>query len=165
MKEISFIKKISIHSTSNGFAGGCALLCVVSLSLLHVVYRNCFWHSEQFLYTTCSSHVLQKEELLTKIYLYQHFIMYDVCCIHILCWWLLLVKYLVGSDCSIWIILLRFVFTKSLVDIPRITLSSLSDTDLDEKVIMSFTWYFGSNKNFNRNDGIAITKPWVPFSR
>ena len=21
----------------------------------HVVYRNCFWHSEQFLYTTCSS--------------------------------------------------------------------------------------------------------------
>ena len=35
----------------------------------HVVYRNCFWHSEQFLYTTCSPHVLQKEELLTKIYL------------------------------------------------------------------------------------------------
>ena len=26
--------------------------------------------SEQFLYTTCSPHVLQKEELLTKIYLY-----------------------------------------------------------------------------------------------
>ena len=75
------------------------------------------------------------------------------------------VKYLVVSDRSIWIILLRFVFTKSLVDIPRIALSSLSDTDLDEKVIMSFTWYFGSNKNFNRNDGIVITKPWVPFSR
>ena len=37
----------------------------------HVVYRNCFWHSEQFLYTICSPHVLQKEELLTKIYLYQ----------------------------------------------------------------------------------------------
>ena len=37
----------------------------------HVVYRNCFWHSEQFLYTTCSPHVLQKEELLTKIYLYR----------------------------------------------------------------------------------------------
>ena len=36
----------------------------------HVVYRNCFWHWEQFLYTTCSPHVLQKEELLTKIYLY-----------------------------------------------------------------------------------------------
>ena len=36
----------------------------------HVVNRNCFWHSEQFLYTTCSPHVLQKEELLTKIYLY-----------------------------------------------------------------------------------------------
>ena len=36
----------------------------------HVVYRNCFWHSEQFLYTTCSPHVLQKEELQTKIYLY-----------------------------------------------------------------------------------------------
>ena len=26
----------------------------------HIVYRNCFWHSEQFLYTTCSPHVLQK---------------------------------------------------------------------------------------------------------
>ena len=37
----------------------------------HVVYRKCFWHSEQFLYTTCSPHVLQKEELLTKIYLYK----------------------------------------------------------------------------------------------
>ena len=36
----------------------------------NVVYRNCFWYSEQFLYTTCSPHVLQKEELLTKIYLY-----------------------------------------------------------------------------------------------
>ena len=40
----------------------------------HNVYRNCFWHSEQFLYTTCSPHVLQKEELQTKIYLYQLFI-------------------------------------------------------------------------------------------
>ena len=30
----------------------------------HVVYRNCFWHWEQFLYTTCSPHIL------TKIYLY-----------------------------------------------------------------------------------------------
>ena len=36
----------------------------------HVVYRNCFWHSEQFLYTTCSPHVVQKEELLRKINLY-----------------------------------------------------------------------------------------------
>ena len=36
----------------------------------HVVYRNCFWHSEQFLNTTCSPYALQKEELLTKIYLY-----------------------------------------------------------------------------------------------
>ena len=36
----------------------------------HVVYRNCFWHSEQFLYTTCPHHVEQKEELLKKIYLY-----------------------------------------------------------------------------------------------
>ena len=34
------------------------------------MYRNCFRHSEQFLYTTCSPHVLQKEELLIKIYLY-----------------------------------------------------------------------------------------------
>ena len=24
----------------------------------YVVYRNCFWHSEHFLYTTCSPHVL-----------------------------------------------------------------------------------------------------------
>ena len=31
------------------------------------MYINCFLHSEQFLYTTCSPHVLQKEELLTKI--------------------------------------------------------------------------------------------------
>ena len=37
----------------------------------NVVYRNCFWHSEQFLYTTCSPHILQTEELLTKIYLYK----------------------------------------------------------------------------------------------
>ena len=36
----------------------------------HVAYRNCFWHSEQFLYATCSPHALQKEEVLTKIYLY-----------------------------------------------------------------------------------------------
>ena len=36
----------------------------------HVANRNCFWHSGQLLYTTCSPHVLQKEELLTKIYLY-----------------------------------------------------------------------------------------------
>jgi hypothetical protein len=36
----------------------------------HVVNRNCFRHSEQILYTTCSPHVLQKEELLKKIYLY-----------------------------------------------------------------------------------------------
>ena len=36
----------------------------------HAVYRICFWHSERFLYTTCSPHVLQKEVLLTKIYLY-----------------------------------------------------------------------------------------------
>ena len=35
----------------------------------HVVYRNCFWYSEQFLYTTCSTHVQQKEEFLTRIYL------------------------------------------------------------------------------------------------
>ena len=40
----------------------------------HVVKRNSFWHSEQFLYSTCSPHVLQKEELLTKIYLYQKLI-------------------------------------------------------------------------------------------
>ena len=37
----------------------------------HVVYRNCFWQPEQFLYTTCSPYVLQKEELLTKIYQYK----------------------------------------------------------------------------------------------
>ena len=33
--------------------------------------QNCFWHSEQFLYSTCSPYVLKKEELLTKIYLYK----------------------------------------------------------------------------------------------
>ena len=38
----------------------------------HVVYRYCFWHSEQFLCTTCSHHVLEKEERLTKIYLYSY---------------------------------------------------------------------------------------------
>ena len=36
----------------------------------NVVYRSCFWHSEQFLYTTCSPHVLQKAELLIKVYLH-----------------------------------------------------------------------------------------------
>ena len=36
----------------------------------HVVCRNCFWYSEKILYTACSPHVLQKEELLTNIYLY-----------------------------------------------------------------------------------------------
>ena len=41
----------------------------------HVVYRNCFWLSEQFLYTTCSPNVLQKEKLLTKIYLYYTYIL------------------------------------------------------------------------------------------
>ena len=35
-----------------------------------VAYRNCFLHSGQFLYTTRSLRVLQKEELLKKIYLY-----------------------------------------------------------------------------------------------
>ena len=33
-----------------------------------------FLHSEQFQYTTCSPHVLQKEKLLTKIYLYAIFV-------------------------------------------------------------------------------------------
>ena len=32
----------------------------------HVVYRNCFWHSEQFLNTTCSPHDLQKERASDK---------------------------------------------------------------------------------------------------
>ena len=40
----------------------------------HVVYRNCFWYSEQFLYKQhVLPHVLQKEELLMKIYLYVTF--------------------------------------------------------------------------------------------
>ena len=38
----------------------------------HVVNINCSECQNQFLYTTCSPHVLQKEELLTKIYLYRH---------------------------------------------------------------------------------------------
>ena len=41
----------------------------------HAVHRNCFWHSEQFLYTTWSPHVLQKE-VLTKIYLYNAIYIY-----------------------------------------------------------------------------------------
>ena len=41
--------------------------CMKIPSSEHVVYRNCFCHSEQFLYTTCSPHVLQEQELLTKI--------------------------------------------------------------------------------------------------
>ena len=32
----------------------------------HVVYRNCFWHSEQFLYTICSPHVLKKRRAFDK---------------------------------------------------------------------------------------------------
>ena len=44
----------------------------------HVMCSNCFWHSEQFLYTTCSPHVLQKEELLTKIYLYLFLINFSI---------------------------------------------------------------------------------------
>ena len=32
----------------------------------HVVYRHCFRHSDHFLYTRCSPHVLLKEELLKK---------------------------------------------------------------------------------------------------
>ena len=36
------------------------------------MYKNCSEYQKQFLYTTCSSHVLQKEELLTKIYLYSY---------------------------------------------------------------------------------------------
>ena len=39
-------------------------------SNLGTTHKNCFWHSEQFLYTTCSTHVLQKEELLKNIYLH-----------------------------------------------------------------------------------------------
>ena len=44
---------------------------------VHVVYRNCFRHSEEILYTTCSPHVLKKEEVLTKIDLYNK--MFRVC--------------------------------------------------------------------------------------
>ena len=50
----------------------------------HVVYRNSFWHSEQFLYTTCSPYILQKEELLTKIYL---------CQVHLIPFWLVFAKF------------------------------------------------------------------------
>ena len=32
----------------------------------HVVYRNCFWHAEQFLYATCFPHVLQKRRATDK---------------------------------------------------------------------------------------------------
>ena len=37
----------------------------------HVVYKNCSECQKQFLYTSCSPHVLQKEKLLAKIYLYK----------------------------------------------------------------------------------------------
>ena len=32
----------------------------------HVVYRKCFWHSEQVLYTSCYPHVLQKKSFLQR---------------------------------------------------------------------------------------------------
>ena len=48
--------------------------CKLRIHAVHVVDENCYFvlfrHSEQFWYTTCSPHVLQKEKLLTKIYLY-----------------------------------------------------------------------------------------------
>ena len=31
-------------------------------------YRNCYWHSEQLLYTTCSHRVLQNEESFKQIF-------------------------------------------------------------------------------------------------
>jgi hypothetical protein len=51
----------------------------------HVVNKNCFWHSEQFLYTTFSPHVLQKEELLAKIYLYFALLCYTLVYFALLC--------------------------------------------------------------------------------
>ena len=44
-RKFLLFKKISIHSTSNGCAGGCALSCVVSLSQ---IARNCAQWGETF---------------------------------------------------------------------------------------------------------------------
>ena len=59
------------------------------------MYKTCSECQKHFLYTTCSPHVLQKEELLTKIYLYRddNFVIFNTCleqvfeCLKtILCW-------------------------------------------------------------------------------
>ena len=52
--------------------------------LTHNVTTDCSLNSEQFLYMTCSPHVLQKEELLTQIYLrrLQRAIFYPSMCDH-----------------------------------------------------------------------------------
>ena len=70
-------KFLFLHQLTHNMTTDCSLNCEINTWKFqaqtcgeHVVYRNCFWLSEQFLYATCSPHVLQKEELLTKIYLY-----------------------------------------------------------------------------------------------
>ena len=71
-------KLLFLHQTTHNMTTDCSLNYKLNTWKFqaqtlgeHAVCRNCFWHSEQFLYTTCSPRVLQKEELLTKIYLYR----------------------------------------------------------------------------------------------
>ena len=70
-------KLLFLHQLTHNMTTGCSLNYKFNTWKFqaqtweeHVVYKTCFWHSEQYLYTTCSPHVLQKEWLLTKIYLY-----------------------------------------------------------------------------------------------
>ena len=76
----------------------------------HVVYRNCFWHSEQFLYTTYSPHVLQKEELLTKIYLYWKMVLSVRKCIF---------AFFVHEICTAIIFLITTLFLSIIYYLPR----------------------------------------------
>ena len=76
----------------------------------HVVYRNCFRHSEQFLYTTYSPHVLQKEELLTKIYLYWKMVLSVRKCIF---------AFFVHEVCTAIIFLITTLFLSIIYYLPR----------------------------------------------
>ena len=76
-------KLLFLHQLTHNMTTDCSLNYKLNTSKFkaqtwgeHVVYRNCFWHSEKMLYTTCSPHVLQKEELLTKIYLYRMYFIF-----------------------------------------------------------------------------------------
>ena len=69
--QVNFCRKLLfLHQLTHNMTSDCSLNYKLNTWKLqaqtwgkHVVYINCFWHSEQFLYTTCSPHVLQKEQL------------------------------------------------------------------------------------------------------